>query len=305
MPRQSVTLAVALALVACGAARPLAAVARHAEHDHGTTAPSSTVVDHSQHSPGEHAAFMTTVAPGETTVDHSKHSPEEHAKYTTTVAPGVGDGVAPNATGPAADASAEGSDAEATRAAATGEAKVNDGACFPADAILLLESGETKRMDELAVGDSVHIGNGEYSRIFMFTHKAADHAGQYVQLTTASGAVLRATASHFLLANGVLVSAGAVAVGDTLERAADGADDRVVAVAWVKGTGLYNPQTLHGDVAVDGIVASTYTTAVEPRIAHAVLAPARAVYEMFGWYSALFEQGSRLAGAVPGGAVVF
>jgi hypothetical protein len=53
-------------------------------------------------------------------------------------------------------------------------------------------------------------------------------------------------------------------------------------VELVRGVGLYNPQTLHGDIVVDGVRASTYTEAVDPVFAHAVLAPVRAVYRWFG-----------------------
>ena len=44
--------------------------------------------------------------------------------------------------------------------------------------------------------------------------------------------------------------------------------------------GLYNPLTLAGDIVVDGILASTYTKAVTPKMAHAALAPLRMMYEI-------------------------
>lgn len=40
--------------------------------------------------------------------------------------------------------------------------------------------------------------------------------------------------------------------------------------------GLYNPQTKHGSIIVNNILAGTYTTAVAPGLVHAVLAPLRA-----------------------------
>lgn len=160
-------------------------------------------------------------------------------------------------------------------------------------------------MDELAVGDVVHVGRGVYSPVFMFTHKMRDSAAKYIRLTTASGAALTATGGHFVHANGALVAADTVRVGDAMVRADTGAPDAVVRVETVAATGLYNPQTLHGDVAVGGLVASTYTRAVEPTAAHAVLTPARALWNVFGWSSSAFEQGSRLAGALPAQSVVF
>jgi hypothetical protein len=39
--------------------------------------------------------------------------------------------------------------------------------CSPGDAEVLLTSGVTMRIDELAVGDSVHVGHGRFSPVFM------------------------------------------------------------------------------------------------------------------------------------------
>jgi hypothetical protein len=52
---------------------------------------------------------------------------------------------------------------------------------------------------------------------------------------------------------------------------------------------------------VDGIRASTYTTAVDPLFAHAILAPLRAVYGILGWYSSLLEDGSSMSLVFPSG----
>ena len=40
-------------------------------------------------------------------------------------------------------------------------------------------------------------------------------------------------------------------------------------------TGRYAPHTIHGDLVVNGVVVSAYTTEVHPSIAHALLAPVR------------------------------
>jgi hypothetical protein len=58
------------------------------------------------------------------------------------------------------------------------------------------------------------------------------------------------------------------------------------------GTGLYNPQTLHGDIVVSGIVASTYTAAVEPSTAHVLLAPLRSLFVEFCASTFVLEQGA-------------
>jgi hypothetical protein len=178
-------------------------------------------------------------------------------------------------------------------------------ACFPADATATLASGATVRMDALAVGDRVAVGGGAFSPVFLFTHRAGGGAHEFVRVTTASGAVLRATPGHYVhVAGRGLVAAGAVRVGDRL-RLGGGALTPVVSLARVRAAGLFNPQTLSGEIVVDGIVASTYTTAVAPAVAHAVLAPLRAAFRAFRASTAAFDAGSTtLAAWAPRGAPV-
>lgn len=127
-----------------------------------------------------------------------------------------------------------------------------------------------------------------------------------VRLFTADGSTVAATPGHYLYANGRLTAAAAVAVGDTLSTDA-GTATRVVRITRGTGTGLYNPHTLHGDMLVDGLRASTYTTAVQPVVAAALLAPLRAVYAVAGVSAGALTHGapSAVVGLLPrGGAIV-
>jgi Hint module len=175
------------------------------------------------------------------------------------------------------------------------------GSCFPGDSKVLLASGDYVRVDKLAIGDRVHIGGGLFSAVFMFTHRMAGINQQFVAIESSSGAVLRATAGHYLYVNGDIKAAGSVRVGDLLELE-NGDKDAVYSVTFVSGDGLYNPQTVNGDIVVDGIRASTYTTAIEPMFAHAILAPLRAMYSTLGWYSSLLDDGSSMSHVFPSGA---
>ena len=59
--------------------------------------------------------------------------------------------------------------------------------------------------------------------------------------------------------------------------------------------GLYNPHTMDGDIVVDGTVTSTYTAAVAPSLAHAVLWPVRMLYALgVDVLSGVFDEGSEL-----------
>ncbi|GAB0493520.1 hypothetical protein MMPV_004804 [Pyropia vietnamensis] len=185
-------------------------------------------------------------------------------------------------------------------------------ACFPADATATLASGARVRMDELAIGDTVAIGGGRFSDVFAFTHADAAAVSTFMELTVApaadtcaaDGQALRLTPGHYLSVNGRLAAAGTVVVGDFVLRS-DGSAGVVTAVTSRSGLGLYNPQTLDGAILVDGVITSTYTTAVEPRLAAAALVPLRAAYALGGrWLGSLLTGSSRLAGILPAGPAI-
>jgi desert hedgehog len=145
-------------------------------------------------------------------------------------------------------------------------------------------------MDALAVGDMVKVGPNVYSKVFMFTHKIADITRNFVELSGASGASILLTAGHYIPVDGILLPASSVSAGARL-RLGNGLSEVVTAVRLVSGSGLYNPQTLQGDIVVNGIVASTYTTAVAPPLAHAILSPVRTLFRTFGSTITFIENG--------------
>jgi Hint module len=166
--------------------------------------------------------------------------------------------------------------------------------CFPGGALVELESGVTQRMDRLRVGDRVKVAPGTFSDVFMFTHKLETDVNDFLDIRTACGDHIRLTAGHYIYANGSLVPAGTVEAGDELTLAS-GARCPVTSVSETVDFGLYNPQTLDGNIVVDGVIASTYTTAVTPTLGHAWLAPLRKLYIFFGLSSRLLENGADAA----------
>jgi len=133
-------------------------------------------------------------------------------------------------------------------------------------------------MDALQIGQNVRVATKEHSEVFMFSHKYTDVQATFVQLQTATGAI-QLTEGHYIYANGKAVTAGSVKVGDLLETA-EGKPAAVTAIASVRATGLYNPHTVQGDIVVNGFRTTTYTEAINPTLAHALLAPIRAMYTM-------------------------
>lgn len=157
----------------------------------------------------------------------------------------------------------------------------NGNACFTADARVRLANGDTVRMDELRIGDEVSVGACKFSQVVLFTHRDELAVTTHVQISTASGKTLTLSPGHYLRANGELVAAEKVRVGDHL-LGEHSTSEKVILITQVQGVGLFNPQTVSGEIAVEGIVCSTYTTAVKQNPAHALLAPVRTMFRMGG-----------------------
>lgn len=128
----------------------------------------------------------------------------------------------------------------------------------------------------LKVGDLVHIGGDKISRIIAWTHKDVYRVAPFVRITTANGLRLKVSHGHYVYANHQLLPARKIKPG-MIMRLAYEPDSPVVSAETVWQVGLFNPHTIHGDIVVDGFICSTYTEAVPPLIAHALLAPIRFV----------------------------
>lgn len=177
--------------------------------------------------------------------------------------------------------------------------------CFPGRATVELRDGSTKRMSEVAIGDIVRTSATSFSQVFMFTHKLSDVTHKFVNLRTSHSArTLQLTPGHYLYVNNRLSAAHTVKVGDTVSTI--NGPDTVISISTSTEIGLYNPQTVDGDIVVNGVLASTYTTTVAPSAAHALLAPLRAAFRSLRVHTAFAERGADKAAALlaPRGAAV-
>lgn len=163
------------------------------------------------------------------------------------------------------------------------------GSCFPGASTVELKNGSVVPLSSISVGDVVRSGPNDFSTVFTFTHRIQEVTSEFVTLETAFGATISLTKGHYIYADGVLVAASSVSVGSTVTLA-NGASERVIDIRYETATGLYNPQTVNGDIVVNGIVASTYTTAVDPKLAHVLLSPLRFV-SRFGLYFTGLDSG--------------
>eukprot|EP00188_Purpureofilum_apyrenoidigerum_P004612 Plantae.Rhodophyta-Purpureofilum_apyrenoidigerum.ctg5329.p1 GENE.Plantae.Rhodophyta-Purpureofilum_apyrenoidigerum.ctg5329~~Plantae.Rhodophyta-Purpureofilum_apyrenoidigerum.ctg5329.p1 ORF type:complete len:748 (+),score=123.53 Plantae.Rhodophyta-Purpureofilum_apyrenoidigerum.ctg5329:118-2361(+) len=155
------------------------------------------------------------------------------------------------------------------------EEEAEEAACFAAQSMVELRSKKLVRMDELQIGDSVRTGENSFSLVYLFGHRRGG-LHPFLRLETDRGAVLTVTAGHFLEVNGELVPAKNIRFGDVTSAG------QIVNISTVVAEGLFNPHTLDGMIVVDGVRASTYTTAVAPKYAHVLLAPVRWIFRMTG-----------------------
>ena len=173
---------------------------------------------------------------------------------------------------------------------------------------MVLASGQTRAMFELAVGDRVlavdpATGQHSYQDVYFFGHQEAATIATFVRLSLADGSTLTLTADHFVSAvpagraaswqNHVMMRAKDIRRGMHLfvaaahwqqrdpataaggEAAGNGGDGTppaaaVLNVELVEERGLYNPYTLGGMIVVDGVIASSHSAWVMDSLMDAV-----------------------------------
>lgn len=231
-------------------------------------------------------------------------------KKTSTTDDGDDTASASGSPDPEAETSAEESpDASVSPDPRAEPTKEDDGsACFPAAAVVHMADGSDKPMAQLVAGDRIRHSTASsresHSPVFLFSHRLPTGLREFLRIESDAGHVLTITPKHYVYANGRMATADSVRVGHVLNTL-DG-PATVSAVRRVKAEGLFAPHTMHGDIVVDRVRASTYTQAVHPTVAHYALAPLRAAARMglvepLG--ALLYEGADRFAPWLPKGPV--
>lgn len=163
------------------------------------------------------------------------------------------------------------------------DTETDTASCFPASATAQVERRGVVRMDELEIGDRVLTGIDEhgqqsFSEVFFFSHQDKTVISTFLRIRTFNHRMLEVTPSHYLYVNGSLSTAKTVRVGDIIDFS-NGTVTRVERVEHSRRQGLFNPQTIHGNIVVNGVRISTYTSAVQPVVANALLTPFRALHQ--------------------------
>ena len=185
-----------------------------------------------------------------------------------------------------------------------------NGGCFPASASVRLESGVTRSMAELSVGDRVLTvdsdGRPRYDTVITFIHRQPHLLTAFTALATVAGHRLVATGDHlvFTSRDQSAASFGDAARPSFAAHVQPGNDSVYVSVAgrlgvsmvtsvtMVMGRGVFAPLTRSGTIVVDGVAASCYALVSSHGVAHASMAPLRlaasagAPVDWWAWSSA-------------------
>lgn len=148
--------------------------------------------------------------------------------------------------------------------------------CFPADANVQLLNESHMRMDKLLVGHQVRVEKNLHSAVFMFSHAERHKLTTFISVFTRCGQNETLTPGLLIYVDGGLYMARGVRPGHYI-KLADGDWCRVHRTDVVVRRGIFNPHTIDGQLAMNGIVTSTYTTALHPMGAHTLLTPIRAL----------------------------
>lgn len=192
--------------------------------------------------------------------------------------------------------------------------------CFPGSRRVTLSNGKKVSMEHLQTGDEVltidqATGETRFSPIYMWGHRDAETVSDFYEVSTESGAKLVLSTDHYMYVSeggcdGATLST-ATTLSPTLVKVGQGAwvmkEDAPICSAITdikkaKHKGLFNPMTLTGTIVVDGVIASCYSEShafpiesnlrammnaenvarYAPSFHHAILAPARQLYNTFG-----------------------
>ena len=140
-------------------------------------------------------------------------------------------------------------------------------ACFAGSETLSLESGESKAISDVKVGDRVlaanAAGNTMFSDVIFVPHGANTEIALFTQISTVDGREIKMTRNHILPAGACksftsmpLIYASQVSVGDCIQTVSG--EQRVSKVASVRGEGVYTVVTKEEYIVVNGIIASPF-----------------------------------------------
>jgi hypothetical protein len=142
-----------------------------------------------------------------------------------------------------------------------------EGSCFHGDSTVLLESGSSKRLSELSLGESIKTsdgrGNFSFHPVLTLPHANNTEPAVFLTLTTETRKKVDMTSDHFIPKCDLEeVTAGELVVGDCL-LTVDG-KETLLEISSTAKNGVYTAITQEQFIVVDGIVASPFSKDSDP-----------------------------------------
>lgn len=166
------------------------------------------------------------------------------------------------------------------------EVKKESGECFAGHNLVLIKQKGLIHISDVKVNYDVLAvdsrGTLFYDKVYLISHADRNDEVIFLRLSTKYGKVLFISPNHLLPINDLsnLVPAKNVHVGDILFSVKGGviATDEITSTSYQKCKGAFCPMTINGTIVVSGVVASCFTTFVNPGLAQALLFPFRVMF---------------------------
>ena len=141
------------------------------------------------------------------------------------------------------------------------------GACFHGDGTVLLESGSSKRLSGLSLGDRIKTSDGQgsfsFSPVLTLPHANNSEPASFLTLTTETGKVVDMTSDHFVPKCDLkVITADELAVGDCL-LTIDG-KETLMEISSAAKMGVFTAITQGKFIVVNGVVASAFSKDSDP-----------------------------------------
>ncbi|XP_051947511.1 desert hedgehog protein A-like [Xyrauchen texanus] len=182
---------------------------------------------------------------------------------------------------------------------------VEKGGCFSGSGLVTMAGGVKKPMSCLRPGEKVlslsWSGEIILSRVFLFLHRDSESRSNFLIFGTENGLQIALTPNHLIFVASSFklhyeysaIFAKRVRIGDYI--LTTGGDrgilpSKVVSILLEERMGVYAPLTEHGNLFVDGVLASNYASVEDHKLAHWAFWPFRF---LFGFSQSEIEENSQ------------
>lgn len=166
-------------------------------------------------------------------------------------------------------------------------------ACFPSSSTVQTSTGSKIQISAVRMNDKLLSCHNKTSQVYLFTHRDLHTTiHTYMTISTKSNNTLTIHPHHLIPTkyHGV-IPARKLNRSHYLQLASGEWSSINEIKRNVEGKGLVNIHTFDGSLVVDGIVTSCFTEYISPGMAHGLLIPFRAMYQIGISFNSLFNYG--------------